>query len=92
MSINTFCVSNGINYEVFNTWFKKTHRAVCKVAVTGCTSEQTSEEGHSPADKKRRDHGGILVSIRTREGLIIRKGGLSYQGLRELVEKLKVLC
>ena len=36
--------------------------------------------------------GGILVSIRTREGLIIRKGGLSYQELRELVEKLEVLC
>lgn len=92
LSINTFCENNGINYETFNTWFKKTHRAVCKVEVTGGPSERPTEKGHQPDGKDFRSHGGILVSIRTREDLIIRKGGLSYQELRELVEKLEVLC
>ena len=33
--------------------------------------------------------GGIMVTIKTREGLCIQKKGLDYQGLKTLVEKVE---
>lgn len=46
----------------------------------------------TPAPQQPAAKGGILVTIKTRDGLQIQKSGLDYQGLKLLVERLEGLC
>ena len=93
VSINSFCISNNIPYTAFYDWFKKTQKKVVPVEVEGIPEELLqSDNTHEDVTKnkpKRTSHhkGGIMVTIRTREGLCIQKKGLDYQGLKSLVEK-----
>ena len=98
VSINSFCISNNIPYTVFHDWFKKTQKKVVPVEVDGISEELlqvgNEEQGATKGKPKRTSphKGGIMVTIRTREGLCIQKKGLDYQGLKTLVEKLEGLC
>jgi hypothetical protein len=99
ISINSFCVNQGVPYNEFEKWYKKNHRTVAEVNVVGAP-EQASEEAPSAeepsvakvsgAGKKQR--GNILVTIKTSDGLHISKGGLDYEGLKLLVSRLEGLC
>ena len=72
-------------------WYKKTHRTVTRMEVTGAPqSDDETGRGKKPAASADKD--GIHVTIKTRDGLFVQKGGLDYQGLRLLVERLEVLC
>jgi len=100
LSINEFCLRQGVPYNEFNKWFRKTHKAVVPVKVEGMPGyddERDDEfsEMESSASKlsnNKRSSGGILVIIQTRDGLHIRRGNLDYRGLVDLVEKLEGLC
>ena len=97
VSINSFCISSNIPYTAFHDWFKKTQKKVVPVEVEGIPEELlqvgNEEQGATKGKLKRTfpHKGGIMVTIRTREGLCIKKG-LDYQGLKTLVEKLEGLC
>ena len=96
-SINQFCVSNNVPYTVFNDWYRKTQKKAVPVEVVGMP---TSAEIKEPCQTTIKDDpkpspqskGGIMVTIKTREGLCVQKKGLDYQGLKTLVEKLEGLC
>ena len=97
VSINSFCISNNIPYTAFYDWFKKTQKKVVPVEVEDILEEllqagneelQNISKGRSKRTSPHKR--SIMVTIRTREGLCIQKKGLDYQGLRTLVEKLKV--
>ncbi|WP_415955386.1 hypothetical protein [Phocaeicola coprophilus] len=97
VSINSFCISNYIPYTAFYDWFKKTQKKVVPVEVEDILEEllqagneelQNISKGRSKRTSPHKR--SIMVTIRTREGLCIQKKGLDYQGLRTLVEKLKV--
>ncbi len=100
LSINDFCLRQGVPYNEFNKWFRKTHKAVVPVKVEGMPGyddepDDEFSEMESSASKfsnNKRSSGGILVSIQTRDGLHIRRGNLDYRGLVDLVEKLEGLC
>ena len=96
VSINTFCLSRGVNYNEFNKWFRKMHKSIVPVEIEGAPEEEFEESievGAEDASKDRRPKkGGIHVFIRTHDGLQIQKKGLDYQGLVKLVEKLEGLC
>lgn len=94
-----FCLQRGVSYNEFDKWFKKTHRSVTPVEVTGVPEVETPKDGntaslalttHSP--QASHSKGGILVTIKTRDGLQISKGGLDYEGLKLQVERLEGLC
>ena len=94
VSINDFCLRQGVPYPEFNKWFRKTHKAVVPVKVEGMPIQESSDMESSPSklSSNKRFSGGILVSIQTRDGLHIRRGNLDYRGLVDLVEKLEGLC
>ena len=100
LSINDFCLRQGVPYHEFNKWFRKTHKAVVPVKVEGMPGYDDGpddelsdmELSQSKLSNNKRSSGGILVSIQTRDGLHIRSGNLDYRGLVALVEKLEGLC
>ena len=45
-----------------------------------------------PSPKKKKSKGGILITIQTTDGLFVKKGGLDYAGMKDLVSRLEGLC
>ena len=91
VSINSFCVSQGVPYNQFNDWFRKTHKKIVPVQIDGLllTSEEPVKED-APKDNKEKGH--IMLIIQSHDGLQIKKKNLSYPELKQLVEKLEGLC
>lgn len=94
VSINDFCLRQGVPYHEFHKWFRKTHKSVVPVEIEGMPIQESSDMASSQSEysNNKRSSGGILVSIQTRDGLHIRRGNLDYRGLVDLVEKLEGLC
>ena len=97
ISINSFCVTNNVPNTVFYDWYKKTQKKAVPVEVVGVpVSSKKEEPSQTPIKDEPKPtpspRGGIMVTIKTREGLCIQKKGLDYQGLKTLVEKLEGLC
>ena len=99
ISINSFCLQRGVPYNEFEKWFRKTHRSVAPVEVTGMPEVGTLTDGNAASSalgthptQTSHSKGGILVRIKTRDGLQVSKGGLDYEGLKLLVERLEGLC
>ena len=91
ISINSFCVSQGVPYSQFNDWFRKTHKKIVPVQIDGIPS---SDEGLAQDIKPEivKERGHIMVLIQNRDGLQIKKKNLTYLELKQLVEKLEGLC
>ncbi|MCI1683196.1 MAG: hypothetical protein LKI39_11645 [Bacteroides sp.] len=81
ISIETFCSKNGIPYAQFNTWYRNTHKHIAPVSIIG-----------SPEIPSDQPAAGISLSLRLSNGMEISQEHLNYTGLKELVEKLEVLC
>lgn len=101
ISINSFCLTQGVPYRDFNTWFVKTRKKIVPVRIEGVPSSGSPVEESpvpvcgEPVLKQATSglgSGNILVTIQTRDGLNIRKSNLDYHGLKDLVEKLEGLC
>ncbi len=102
VSIEKFCMSSQVPYNLFSKWYKDIWRKIVPVQVLGAPStesempespslipEQKPESAprlSSPAELR------ILVDIRMSNGVHISQKNLSYEGLKSLVEKLEVLC
>ena len=91
VSINSFCMNQGVPYNQFNEWFRKTHKKIVPVQIDGLPSV---DEGLSKESKAEfvKEKGHIMVLIQNRDGLQIKKKNLTYPELKQLVEKLEGLC
>ncbi|WP_300729978.1 hypothetical protein [uncultured Bacteroides sp.] len=99
ISINSFCMQQGVSYTQFNDWFRKTHKNIVPVQIEGMPEGEAASPEPDMQDVAQLKHstylpkrGNIMVTIQTRDGLHIRKTNLDYQGLKSLVEKLEDLC
>ena len=95
ISLESFCQSNGIPYEPFSKWFGKYHKSVMPLHVDGLPEEATETKrlDASPAKSKvlAEEKGCIQISIK-KMLFFLQKVGLSYVGLKLLVERLEGLC
>ena len=84
-------MNQGIPYNQFNDWFRKTHKKIVPVQIDGIPSaaEGLVKESQSEIVKEK---GHIMVLIQNRDGLQIKKKNITYPELKQLVEKLEGLC
>jgi len=79
VSINSFCIINNVPYTAFYSWFKKTQKKIVPVKWKEfwkgyCRQTMNSRMFPKTAPKCVSLHkGGIMMTIRTREGLCIQK-------------------
>lgn len=102
VSIEQFCLSNKVPYNLFSKWYKDTRKKLLPVQVLGAPcpeAEQKAIASSIPEQKSevspRLSSGTglrILVDIRMSNGFHISQKNLSYEGLRNLVGKLEGLC
>ncbi len=97
-SLQSFCVTNKVPYNIFQKWYKDTRKKVVEVQVDGAPKighEEKSRTGDQPqpVSQSRNDHPVRLwVDIRISNGLHLSQKNLSYQDLVRMVEKLEGLC
>ena len=100
ISINSFCVNQGVPYKQFYAWFKKHAKdTVMPVEIEGMPDNEDEDDGKAKSkasvnakSEKPKSKGGILVTIQTLDGLFIKKSGLYYEGLKDLISRLDGLC
>lgn len=103
VSIEKFCMSNKVPYNLFAKWYKDTRKKIIPVQVLGAPSTGAEEkqempsptlDGKSEVDTLLSSPTAlrILVDIRMSNGVHISQKNLSYEGLKNLVEKLEGLC
>lgn len=93
-SLQTFCIRNGVPYNLFHKWYKDTRHQLIPVRLDGVPQELPASSGAEvpsasadPVDSLR-----ILLDIRMSNGIHIQQRNLSYAGLKRLVENLEALC
>ncbi len=94
-SIQSFCERHKVPYNLFNKWYKDTRHKLVPVKVHNVPEGDSQEDSHSEVsgmESGANAHLRILLDLRISNGLHIRQGNLSYDGLKRLVENLEVLC
>ena len=90
-------MKNKVPYNLFHKWNKDTRHRIVPVQVEGQQAAQESEKDLSASTPSM---GGALssptvrfmIDIHMTGGMHIQQRNLSYEGLKNLVEKLEVLC
>ncbi len=94
LSSKSFCMLQGVPYQVFNKWFRNRKKRIVTVEIVGRDEKTKPEAG---VEEKKAKGPGRKVSVKYMKlvfsnELRIEKKNLSYQELKELVEKLEGLC
>ena len=102
VSIEQFCLSNQVPYNLLPKWYKDTRKKIVPIQVLGAPSPEAEmqeissplPEGTPEVDTRLSSSTGlrILVDIPMINGVHISQKNLSYEGLKSLVGKLEVLC
>ena len=89
LSIEEFCLKQGVPVSEFNKWYRDTHKRIHPIQVDGAPeSKEDSSGSHVPSKESVR----IAVTICMNNGVFIKQQNLSYESLQQFVEKLEALC
>ena len=96
-SIQNLCLKNKVPYNLFRKWYKDIRHHIVPVQVEGEQVEQKPEKDLSasvPSMVAALSSPPVrfMIDIRITGGMHIQQRNLSYEGLKNLVEKLEVLC
>ena len=94
LSIEDFCLKQGVPVNEFSKWFRDTHKRIHPIQVDGApaadTSRETQESRISPQGLP--DSSRIAITVAISNGVFIKRKNLSYESLVKFVEKLEALC
>lgn len=96
-SIQSFCLKNKVPYNLFHKWYKDTRYQIVPVQVEGQPEKESRKEVSSSPVPERKENGEscpvrIMLEICMTNGMRIQQRNLTYQNLRDLIEKLEGLC
>ena len=106
MTLRAYCTRNNVPLKVMENFIKGIHKRIVEVDVIGKPAEEDpqsevssivtpSEQQQSSAkatNRIRHEDNRISVVIRIGNGTEVSRRGLDYSGLKQLIEKLEVLC
>ena len=92
MTIEQFCIKQGVPYQVFNKWFRDRKKRIVPVEIVGRDEDPKPELEEKKSKGSKRASCVKYMKLVFGNELRIEKKNLSYQELKELVEKLEGLC
>jgi len=92
LSIEEFCLKQGVPVNEFNKWYRDTHKRIHRIQVDGFPASETKEAPPSEVQASSKGPVRMAVTICMSNGVFIKRKDLSYVSLREFVEKLEALC
>lgn len=87
LSIEEFCLKQGVPVNEFNKWYRDTHKRIHPIQVDGAPASESKEETPKGQRSVR-----IAVTICMSNGVFVKRKNLSYESLLKFVEKLEGLC
>jgi hypothetical protein len=91
LSIEEFCLKQGVPVNEFNKWYRDTHKRIHPIQVDGAPVSESKEE--TPLSQTVSDGSvRIAVTISMSNGVFVKRKNLSYDDLLKFVGKLEVLC
>ena len=87
LSIEEFCLKQGVPANEFNKWYRDTHKRIHPIQVDGAPASESKEETPKGQRSVR-----IAVTICMSNGVFVKRKNLSYESLLKFVEKLEGLC
>jgi|WetSurMetagenome_2_1015567.scaffolds.fasta_scaffold1145787_1 hypothetical protein len=96
MSIESFCINNGINYRSFDKWYRNTHKNIVPVQIIDRLDFEESEV-QTPSHDEEQDHTSttetlVSLSLYCNNGVSVKRRHLTFTQLKELIVKLEGLC
>ena len=91
LSIEEFCLKQGVPLNEFNKWYRDTHKRIHPIQVDGAPVSEHQEdtlEDQTPSKASVR----VAVTISMSNGVFVKRKNLSYENLLRFVEKLEGLC
>ena len=93
LSIERYCMLQGVPYQQFETWFRSTRKEIVPIQVGGAPEQNQAPTkiGQMRTDIPERPSDSILVTVRSTNGFRIQQSGLDYEGLKRFIAKLEGL-
>jgi len=90
MSIETFCIHNGINYRAFDKWYRNTHKKIVPVQIVDIPdkevqSEKASESSKQHVEPENLEHLPeplISMSLYCNNGISVKRRHLTFGQLK----------
>ena len=96
MSIESFCINNGVNYRAFDKWYRYIHKNIVPVQNINKPDFEESED-QTPSHDEEQDHTStketlISLSLCCNNGISVKRRNLTFTQLKELIVKVGGLC
>ena len=106
MTLRAYCTRNNVPLKVMENFIKGIHKRIVEVDVIGkpieedpqsevsstVTPSEQQQSSSKATNRIRHEDNRISVVIRFGNGTEVSRRGLDYSGLKQLIEKLEVLC
>ena len=105
VSIVAFCQKNGIVYSQFERWYKNRHKVKVHavdivdrdgtIPVQDTKLQDTCDKVVKVAESQDGPHANVTlftIQIKSTSGMYFQQRNIDYNVLKDLVEKLEVLC
>ena len=92
MTIESFCITNGVNYRTFDRWYRNSHKDIVPVQII---DKPEAEPGGCKQEKnlQQSDHETLItMTLNFSNGMYIRRKHLTYSELKWLILKVEGLC
>jgi len=80
ISLEQFCINNGINYRAFNKWYRNHHEDVVQVQVVGAPEDKGKSQ--SSSEKQGGHETLITVSLSFSNGMYMRHKNLTFANIQ----------
>ena len=84
LSIEEFCLKQGVPVNEFNKWFRDTHKRIHPIQVCGVPTSET-KQGASEDQAPSKESVRIAVTICMSNGVFVKRKNLSYESLLKFV-------
>ena len=92
MTIESFCISNGVNYRAFDKWYRNCHWDIVPVQITDKPEPEEQEYNQDITEHSSAHETLITMTLNFSNGMYIRRKHLTYSELKQLILKVEGLC
>ena len=93
MTIESFCISNGVNYRAFDKWYRNCHRDIVPIQIISKPETEQEHQECKHTDEQSSTHETLItMTLNFSNGMYIRRKHLTYPELKQLILKVEGLC
>lgn len=94
MTIESFCINNGVNYRSFDRWYRNSHKDIVPVEIIDKPEIGDGQQGcKCDKDEQSSTHETLItMTLNFSNGMYIRRKHLTYSELKQMILKVEGLC